>query len=172
MGRFFDLGGTCAVFTLTYSPFMSMKSGIGSESEDGRVFHKFLNSRCRFKVRAPKKGTSLIEVMLAIAVLAIVVLGTAFFSFYTSGQIGLGKQHRAALQLASQKLEQLRADNEIGVDIPEGETSEEVSLGDLSYTRTTVTEDYGSYKEVTAAVRWTQMGKDREISLVSIYVEK
>lgn len=136
------------------------------------MFHKVLNSRCRFRVRAPKKGTSLIEVMLAISVLAIVVLGTVFFSFYTSGQIGLGKQHRAALQLASQKLEQLRADNEMDIDIPDGETSEEVSSGDLSYTRTTVTEDCGSYKEVTVTVLWTQMGKDREISLVSLYVEK
>jgi len=79
------------------------------------------------------------KVAAAISVLAIVVLGTAFFSSYTSGQIGLGRQHRAAIQLASQKLEQLRADNEIGIAIPEGETSDEVSSGDLSYTPTTKT---------------------------------
>jgi Tfp pilus assembly protein PilV len=145
---------------------------IFTKSEDARVSRKVLNSKRGFRVRTPQKGTSLIEVTVAISVLAIVVLGTAFFSVYTSGKIGLSKQHRAALQLASQKLEQLRADNEIGIDMADGETSEEVSSGDLSYTRTTVTEDCGSYREVTVRVRWTQMGKDRDISLVSLYVKK
>ena len=110
--------------------------------------------------------------MLAVSVLAIVVLGTAFFSFHTSGQVGLGKQHRAALELASQKLEQLRADNEIGIAITDGETSEEVTSGDLSYTRTTVVEDSGLTKEVTVTVSWSRMGKDRDVSLVSLLVEK
>jgi Tfp pilus assembly protein PilV len=115
---------------------------------------------------------SLIEVMLAMSILAIVVLGTASFSFYTSGQVSLGKQYRAALQLAGQKLEQLKADNEIGVDIEDGETSEDVTSGDLSCTRTTVIEDDGLCKEVTVTVSWTQMGKDRDVSLVSLLVEK
>ena len=136
------------------------------------MFRKMFNVKRRHKARRSQRGTSLIEVMLAISILAIVVLGTAFFSFYTSGQIGLGKQYRAALQLASQKMEQLRADNEIGIDITEGETSEEVSSGDLSYTRTTVVDDSGSNKEVTVTVSWTQMGKDRNVSLVSLIVEK
>lgn len=110
--------------------------------------------------------------MLAISVLAIVVLGTAFFSFYTSGQIGLGKYHRVALQLASQKLEQLRADNDMDIDIPDGETSEDISLGDLSCRRTTVTEDCGLYKKVNVTVRWTQMDRERDINLVTLYVKK
>lgn len=130
------------------------------------------NLKRRNKLLNFRKGTSLIEVMLAISVLAIVVLGTAFFSFYTSGRINIGKQQRAALQLASQKLEQLRADNEIGIDITDGETSEEVSSGDLFYTRTTVIEDDGLCKEVNVTVRWSQMGKEREISLVSLIVKK
>jgi len=136
------------------------------------VLHPMPNIQCRLKIRGPKKGTSLIEVMLAISVLAIVVLGTAFFSFYTSGQIGLGQQHRAALQLAGQKLDQIKADNEMGVDIADGQTNETVSSGDFSFTRTTVIEDSGSCKQVAVTVRWTQMGKDRQISLVSLYVEK
>lgn len=136
------------------------------------MLHPMPNIQCRLKIRGPKKGTSLIEVMLAISVLAIVVLGTAFFSFYTSGQIGLGQQHRAALQLAGQKLDQIKADNEMGVDIADGQTNETVSSGDFSFTRTTVIEDSGSCKQVAVTVRWTQMGKDRQISLVSLYVEK
>ena len=129
------------------------------------------NIKRRYKTQRPKRGTSLIEVMLAISILAIVVLGTAFFSFYTSGQIRLGKQQRAALQLASQKLEQLRADNKMGIEIPVAESSEEISSGDTSYTRTTTVENSGLCKEVTVTVRWTQTGRDREISLVSLYTE-
>ncbi|MFC1636399.1 prepilin-type N-terminal cleavage/methylation domain-containing protein [Planctomycetota bacterium] len=136
------------------------------------MFHKISKIKRRCKARRPQKGISLIEVMLAISVLAIVVLGTAFFSFHTSGQVGLGKQYRAALQLAGQKMEQLKADNEIDISIADGEISEEVSSGDLSYTRTTVVEDSGLCKEVTVTVSWSQMGKDRNVSLVSLLVEK
>lgn len=136
------------------------------------MFHNVTKIKCRVKNRRFRKGLSLIEVMLAISILAIVVLGTASSSFYTSGQVGLGKQYRAALQLAGQKLEQLKADNEIGVDIEDGETNEEISSGDLSYIRTTLIEDEGLCKEVTVTVSWTQMGKDRNVSLVSLLVEK
>ena len=136
------------------------------------TFCKITAIKYRVKDRRSRKGMSLIEVMLAISILAIVVLGTASFSFYTSGQVGLGKQYRAALQLAGQKLEQLKADNEIGVDIEDGETSEELTSGDLSYTRTTVIEDDGLCKEVTVTMSWSQMGKDHNVSLVSLLVEK
>ncbi|OHB74895.1 MAG: hypothetical protein A2Z25_10765 [Planctomycetes bacterium RBG_16_55_9] len=60
----------------------------------------------------------------------------------------------------------------MGVDIADGQTNETVSSGDFSFTRTTVIEDSGSCKQVAVTVRWTQMGKDRQISLVSLYVEK
>lgn len=115
---------------------------------------------------------SLIEVMLAISILAIVVLGTASFSFYTSGQLGLGKQYQTALQSAGQKLERLKADNEIGLDIEDGETSEELSSGDFAYTRTTMIADDGGCREVTVTVSWNRMGKNHNVSLVSLLVEK
>jgi prepilin-type N-terminal cleavage/methylation domain-containing protein len=143
-----------------------------TDSKDVMMFRKATKIRCRFKMQRFRKGMSLIEVMLAISILAIVVLGTASFSSYTSGQVGLGKQYRAALQLAGQKLEQLKADNEIGVDIEAGKTSEEISSGDLSYTRTTVIEDDGLCKEVTVTVSWSRTGKNRNVSLVSLLVEK
>ena len=146
--------------------------GMFTISKDNNVFRKISEIRCRFRDRRASKGISLIEIMLAISVLAIVVLGTAFFSFYTSGQVGLGKQYRAALQLAGQRMEQLKADNELSIDITEGETSEEVSSGELSYTRTTVVEDSGLNKEVTVTVSWTQMGKERNVNLVSLIVEQ
>jgi len=141
-------------------------------SKDNKGLRQLSKIRRRSRDRRADKGISLIEVMLAISVLAIVVLGMAFFSFYTSGQVGLGKQYRAALQLAGQKMEQLKADNETGIFVEDGETTEEVASGDLSYTRTTVVEDSGLCKEVTVTVSWNQMGKDRNVRLVSLVVEK
>ena len=109
---------------------------------------------------------------MAVSILAIVVLGTAYFSFYSTGQIGLGKYHRMALQLATQKLEQLRADNDMAIEVPDGETSEDLELGDATCTRTTVVVDCGSYKQITVTVSWTQMEKPRQISLDTFYVKK
>lgn len=136
------------------------------------VILKISKIKRRCKTQRPLKGASLIEIMLAISILAIVILGTAFFSFRTSGQIGVGKQYLAACQLAGQKMEQLRADNEVGIGVTDGTTTEEVTSGDSSYTRTTVIEDSGSCKEVAVTVSWNQMGKSRNVSLVSLFVEK
>lgn len=146
--------------------------GMVSGSKDYKMCRKISKIKRRCKARKPPKGISLIEVMLAISILAIVVLGTAYFNFHASGQVGLGKQHRAALQLAGQKMEQLRADNEVGSAVTDGTTTEKVASGGASYTRTTVVEDDGSCKEVTVTVSWSQMGKDRNVSLVSLFVEK
>ena len=136
---------------------------ITRKSKDKKVFRKTLNIQRRYKLPRFREGMSLIEVMLAISVLAIVVLGTGFFSFYTSGQINLGKQQRAALQLANQKLEELKADNKLGIEIAEDETSEELSSGDkkLLIALNIPVADNQEKKE----------NRDREISLVSLYVE-
>ncbi|MBN2312669.1 MAG: prepilin-type N-terminal cleavage/methylation domain-containing protein [Sedimentisphaerales bacterium] len=145
---------------------------LAAGSKDVMTFHKIKTIAYRTQDRRFQKGMSLIEVMLAISILAIVVLGTASFSFYTSGQLGLGKQYQTALQSAGQKLERLKADNEIGLDIEDGETSEELSSGDFAYTRTTMIADDGGCREVTVTVSWNRMGKNHNVSLVSLLVEK
>jgi prepilin-type N-terminal cleavage/methylation domain-containing protein len=123
-----------------------------------------------------KKGMSLIEVMLAALILVIIILGSSFLYVYGIGQVRLSKHYRVAAQLAAQKFEQLRAYNQYSHgDIPVGTTSEDISLGDVSYTRSTETTEtvdqgLGSCKKVKVTVYWTQMGKDRQVSLVSLYV--
>jgi len=112
-----------------------------------------------------KKGMSLIEVMLALVALLIVIIGTSFLLAYGRGQISLRKNYRSAVHLAAQKLEQLKADDYY--DIVEGETDENLSLGNLSYTLSTVTEDQGLYKNVTAVVSWTQGGNQHDVSLIT-----
>ncbi len=112
-----------------------------------------------------KKGTSLIEVMVAMLILAIVLLGGGFGYVYGRSQIHLRKHYRAAGQLAAQELEELKADNYY--DIEAGVTEESLSLEDSSYSRTIHTEDVGLYKKVTVTVHWQQRGNEHNVSLVT-----
>jgi len=115
---------------------------------------------------------TLVEVMLAILILTIVILGSALLYVYGLGHISLSKNYRVATELAAQKLEQFQADNHYHIDIPDGETSEDVSLGGVSFTRDTMTEDLGLYKKVNVTVNWTQNQRPREVSLVTLYVKR
>jgi len=119
-----------------------------------------------------KKGMSLVEVMVSILILTIVILGSAVLFVYGLGHVSLSKNYRVATELAAQKLEQFRADNHYHIDIPDGETSEDISLGGVSFTRDTMTEDIGLYKKVKVTVNWTQKNRDRDVSLVTLYVKR
>ncbi len=119
-----------------------------------------------------KKGVTLVEVMLAILILTIVILGSALLYVYGLGHISLSKNYRVAAELAAQKLEQLEADNHYHIDIPAGETSEDISLGGVAFTRDTTTEDLGLYKKVNVTVNWTQNQRLRDVSLVTLYVNR
>jgi len=116
-------------------------------------------------VRKSKKGMTLIEVMLALSILLIVIIGTSFICAYGRGQISLRENYRSAIQLAAQKLEQLKANDYENIQV--GETAENLSVGRFSCALSTLTEDCGSYKNITAVVRWTQRGKQRDVSLVT-----
>ena len=133
---------------------------------------KAIKRKRRLTVRKTQKGISLIEVMLAISILVIIVLGGASLFAYGAGQISQSKHSRVAVELASQKLEQLRADNNISIEIPDGETKLDITVGDVSYEQTTVTEDLDSYKKVEVTVNWTQMDKQRNVNMATLYAKR
>jgi prepilin-type N-terminal cleavage/methylation domain-containing protein len=116
-------------------------------------------------VQKLKKGMSLIEVMFALLILLIVILGNSYVTAYGKGQISLRENYRSALQLACQKLEQIKADDYY--NIQEGEMDEQLSVGNLSCTLSTQIQDSNSYKNVMTIVCWTQMGKQRDVRLVT-----
>ena len=142
------------------------------ESKDGKMSRKMLKKKFRLAVNKSQKGISLVEVMMAVSILVIFVLGSASLFAYGADQINQAKQSRVAVQLVNQKLEQLRADNNVSIEIPDGETTEDISLGAVSYQRMTVIEDLGSYKKGEVTVSWTQMGKDRSVNMVTLYVKR
>lgn len=118
----------------------------------------------------PKKGTSLIEVIVAIFIFVIMVIGGISLFVHGRSQIHLRKHYRAASQLAAQKFEELKAGNYD--DMVAGETTEYVSVEDLSYDRTTQTQDLGSYKKVDVSVNWQQGSKNHDVSLATFIAPK
>ena len=134
--------------------------------------HKLLNKKSLLGNKKSRRGISLIEIMLAISILVIIVLGGASLFAYGAGQISQSKHSRVAIELASQKIEMLRADNNISIEIPDGETVETIPVGDVSYEQTTETQDLGSYKQVEVTVRWTQMGKQRNVNMTTLYAKR
>jgi Tfp pilus assembly protein PilV len=120
-------------------------------------------------------GLTLVEVMLAIAILIIALVGTSLM--YASGRRFLvGQQHyRMAVQLASQKLEQLKAS---GYDnIAEGEEEREFLIDGLTYLRHTQVELTADptadmpmpCKKATVTTVWSSGADQHETQLV-IYI--
>ncbi len=121
-------------------------------------------------VRKSKKGTSLVEVMTAALILAIVILGGSYFYVGSTNQINLREQYRAASRLAGQKLEELKAGNYVGVTI--GEVNDSLTLENSTYSRSVVTEDLGLYKKAVVTVNWGPVGMERNVSLVTLIAPK
>jgi Tfp pilus assembly protein PilV len=121
-------------------------------------------------VRKSKKGTSLVEVMTAALILAIVILGGSYFYVGSTNQINLREQYRAASRLAGQKLEELKASDYDAVTI--GEVNDSLTLENSTYSRSVVTEDLGLYKKVVVTVNWGPVGVERNISLVTLIAPK
>ena len=112
-----------------------------------------------------KKGTSLIEVMVAVLIFTIVIFGASFLFLYGRNQVSVQEHRRVAFQLAAQRLEELKAGN-YG-DIVVGEAEEILTLEDSYYTLSTQIEDVGQYKKVIVTINWQQMGKVHDVSLAT-----
>ena len=121
-------------------------------------------------VQKSKKGTSLVEVMVAALILAVVILGGSYFYVGSTNQINLREQYRAASRLAGQKLEELKAGNYDAVTI--GEVEDSLTLENSTYSRSVVTEDVGLYKKVVVTVNWGPVGMERNVSLVTLIAPK
>jgi Tfp pilus assembly protein PilV len=122
-------------------------------------------------------GSTLIEVMLAVLILVIALIGTS--STYVLGRRFVVSQRycQAAAQLAAQKLEQLKA---AGYDDPNGaldvgEYEEERTVGTQSYHRHTQIETTAAptaevpkpCKKVTVTILWSYVTDQHKVSLVT-----
>ena len=121
-------------------------------------------------VRKSEKGVSLVEVMVAVLISVIVMVGGSLFFVASTDQINLRQQYRAASRLASQKLEELKAVDYDTVAI--GEAKDSVTLKNSTYSRSVVIKDTGSYKQVNVTVSWGPAGQERNINLVTFIAPK
>lgn len=113
-----------------------------------------------------RNGTSLAEVMVAVLIMVIVIIGSSILFVAGRSQISMQERNRVATELAAQKLEELKAGSYS--DIVEGDTEETVAMEDLSYDRQVQTVDLGMHKQVTATVNWQHAGTTRTVSLVTL----
>ena len=123
-----------------------------------------------------RHGTSLIEVMLAILILIIAVIGVS--STYVSGRRELVNQryYQAAAQLAAQSLEELKATGYAGIS--EGQAVETFTVNGLAYVRSTHTELTATpstevpkpCKKVTVTITWSRAGGNRHEARLVTYI--
>jgi Tfp pilus assembly protein PilV len=120
--------------------------------------------------KSNKSGVSLIEVIIAVLITTIVMLGGSMFFASSTGQISLREQYRAASRLACQKLEELKAADYDTVVV--GTVTDNVTLESTNYNRSVVTQDLGSYKEVTVTLTWGPVDREKSTSLVTYIAPK
>ncbi|KPJ68271.1 MAG: hypothetical protein AMJ43_00615 [Coxiella sp. DG_40] len=113
---------------------------------------------------------TIIEVMVAVIIFAIVAIGSFLLFAAGRSRINLQEHYRVATHLAAQKLEELKAGNYY--DILVGTTEENLSLEDLSYSRSVETEDVGLYKKVRVTINWGPIDKECNVSLVTFIAPK
>jgi type II secretory pathway pseudopilin PulG len=123
-----------------------------------------------------RTGSALIELMLAITILIIVLLGTS--TSYVSGrrQIVSQQHYQAAAELASQKLEEIKAVGYSG--LAEGEQDEELPLYGRTYHRNTKIELTGvpsvdvpkPCKKVAVTITWAGMAQEPHEAKIVTYV--
>ncbi|MBA2124528.1 hypothetical protein B9J78_06330 [bacterium Unc6] len=124
-----------------------------------------------------KKAFTLIEVMLSILILAIVIIGGAFFFIHGPSQIRVSKRERLALELAEEKIEVSRVRGFSGL-VNESESGLALGRG-FTATRLTVVagidEDRDGiidYKNVTVTVSWMERGTPREVNLTTLITSR
>jgi Tfp pilus assembly protein PilV len=111
---------------------------------------------------------TLIEVMVSVLIVTIVIIGGSFLFVTGRSQISTQKHYRVATQLAAQKLEELKAGNYNDVVTEEPNA---VPLEDVSYNRSVLAEDLGSYKRVTVTIIWGP-SNEHSVDLVTCIAPK
>ncbi len=123
-----------------------------------------------------RAGSALIELMLAITILIIVLLGTST-SYVTGRRYIVSQRHyQAAAQLASQKIEETKAVGYSG--LAEGEEDEEFPLYGLTYHRHVKIELTGvpsanvpkPCKKVAVTITWVGMAQDSHEAKIVTYI--
>lgn len=103
-----------------------------------------------------KSGFTLLEVVLALVVLAVAVVGTSGFFYANRRNLHNARVQRQATWAAVERMEEYRGTPY--PDLEDGKYEDAVELGDITAQRTatveTVNEGAVTYKQLTVEVNW------------------
>jgi Tfp pilus assembly protein PilV len=123
--------------------------------------------------RAARRGSTMVEVMIAAIILVIALIGTS--ALFVSGRRHIINQqfYRAAAHLASQKLEELKAKGY--ASIAEEDVEENLSFNGVAFQRRTVTQLTAApsadtpkpCKKATVTISWSLVNDRHQATLVT-----
>ena len=108
-----------------------------------------------------KKGTTLIEIMLAILIMLIVVVGGAAFLYHGSSRIKIEANKRVAVEVANSQLEEMRVSDYADI------TSHLTSYDDVYYLEEPININ-GLEQIISTEVRYANPDSDYIIVHVSV----
>ena len=119
--------------------------------------------------RKTRRGVSLIEAMVAMAIFASGAVGVAYFFSFGRGQIQATNNSRIAARLASAQIETLRAENyTLLASNPDGN---DIAIGGVTFTQAWTIGAAASgtnYRQVEVSVTWPQGGAMRNVQLTTL----
>ncbi|MDD5454618.1 MAG: prepilin-type N-terminal cleavage/methylation domain-containing protein [Candidatus Ratteibacteria bacterium] len=118
-----------------------------------------------------KAGVTLVEVMVAIIIFTIVMVGGFVFFFYGRSYIAHSNHQRMALELTKEKIEICKA---FGYDSVVLDPGTGVLLGGIQFTRSVAVNETslnGTYKTVTVTTSWQERGNNYDVKLVTIIAQ-
>ena len=112
---------------------------------------------------------TLVEVLIAMVLLGIAMVGTAGFFVHSIELIDAAKGRRIALEMVSSRMDQLLASDFDDV-VDATETGVQVGQWDATMTTavTTCTEGSAQYKEVAVTAAWTRGAQAQSVAFTSI----
>lgn len=115
------------------------------------------------------KGFSLIEVLIALVILSIALLGLAGLMVTTTRGNSYGSHMTEATTFAQDKLEELRASQWSA--IPLGNNSDQrIGSTGINYTRSWNVAQNGSLRTITTTISWNDR-TNHQISLISVIAQ-
>lgn len=118
-----------------------------------------------------KRGVTLVEVMVAIMIFVIVMVGGFVFFFYGRVHIAHSNHKRMALELTKERIEMWKADDYSEIE-DKVENDTELLLGGIQFTRNTSFPTPAlNYKEVTVTTSWVERGTTYKVPLVTIIAQ-
>jgi len=118
------------------------------------------------------RGVSLVEITIALAITAYIVLGFARLFMQSTAALNSARMQTLAHNWAADKMEDIKTRYYVAVDTGTWTPETEVLAENVIFTRdVSVVEEPPGLKEIAVTVSWSELGNPREISVVSYMAE-